>query len=254
MAFTELMNWSLPEGVHACCTTRTGGVSLTPFDSWNLGNHVGDDPGAVAVNRQRLHAQLGVARPVFLQQVHGADVVKIDAATPHATVADASMTDQVGVACTIMVADCLPLLFTDVHGRAVAAAHAGWRGLALGVVENTLLRLCQQAAVAPSQIRVWLGPCIGATAFEVGTEVRQTFLAHDPDSTQLFKPHSARPEKWWADLPGLARQRLVAQGVSEICGNDGSPAWCTVQQTSDFFSYRRDGVTGRFAACIWLSR
>lgn len=248
------MHWSLPEGVHACCTTRTGGVSLTPFDSWNLGGHVGDDPSAVAVNRQRLHAQLGFARPVFLHQVHGVDVVNIDANTPDGTVADACLTDKAGLACTIMVADCLPLLFTDAHGRAVAAAHAGWRGLASGVVENTLFALCRQAAVEPHQIRVWLGPCIGATAFEIGVEVYEAFLKHDRNSNEFFVPHSSRPQKWWADLAGLARQRLLAQGVREISGNDGSAAWCTVQQRSDFFSYRRDGVTGRFAACIWLSR
>ena len=248
------MNWHLPANVHACCTTRVGGESLTPFDSLNLGDHVGDNPHAVKANRLRLQAQLGVARPVFLQQVHGVDVLHMDADTPDGSVADACITDQFGLACTIMVADCLPVLLTDFSGRVVAAAHAGWRGLVAGVLENTLTALCQRAGVEPTEILVWLGPCIGSSAFEVGPEVHEAFNAHDPSSTVFFKPHAQRADKWWADLSGLARQRLVALGVTQISGNDGSARWCTVHQRSEFFSYRRDGVTGRFAACIWLSR
>lgn len=251
MALSELLNWSLPPGVHACCTTRDGGVSSAPFASWNLGNHVGDDPEAVATNRQRLKERIGAARPVFLQQVHGVDALVLTPDTPDGQVADACVTTSPQVACTIMVADCLPLLFTDCHGRAVAAAHAGWRGLAGGVIENTLALLCQQARVPASEVQVWLGPCIGPAAFEVGPEVRDAFVAHDPDAQACFVPHGQRPGKWLAHLAGLATQRLQALGVTHCRGNNGSPAWCTVQAASDFFSYRRDGVTGRFAACIW---
>jgi YfiH family protein len=253
MALSQLLNWSLPAGVHACCTTRVGGVSLPPFESWNLGDHVGDDPLAVTTNRQRLQSQLGRAHAVFLQQVHGIDVVALDAKTPDGTVADACLTMHSNVACTVMVADCLPILLTDIQGRVVAAAHAGWRGLVCGVVESTLRAMSQHSGVKPSDVQVWLGPCIGPTAFEVGAEVREAFMAQDATCDAFFTPHSQRDGKWLANLSQLARLRLRAQGVTSISGNDGGQAWCTVAQASDFFSYRRDGVTGRFAACIWLS-
>ena len=158
------MNWALPEGVQALCTTRRGGVSNAPFDGLNLGDHVGDDPRAVAQNRALLQAQLSCARPVFLTQVHGVDVAEVHASTPDGTRADACITQDVQVACTIMVADCLPLLFTDDAGQVVAAAHAGWRGLAAGVIEQTVHAMCEQAGVAPAQVRAWLGPCIGPVA------------------------------------------------------------------------------------------
>ena len=246
-----ISDWPLPAGVHAVCTTRAGGVSEAPFDSLNLGDHVNDLPAHVAANRALLHKQLHDARPVFLKQVHGVEVVAVNAHTPDGTEADACFTLETGVACTIMVADCLPLLFTDLTGQVVAAAHAGWRGLAHGVIERTVQAMCQAAHVPPKDLRVWLGPCIGPSAFEVGDDVRAAFVAHDAHAQDLFQAHPLHPNKWLANLSGLARQRLQALGIDAIAGNDGSSSWCTVSQASTFFSYRRDGVTGRFAACIW---
>jgi YfiH family protein len=247
------MEWALPAGVQAVCTTRVGGVSQAPFDGFNLGDHVQDDVHAVAQNRALLQAQLGGARPVFLSQVHGVDVAQLSASTPDGTKADACITSVSQVACTIMVADCLPLLFTDDAGQVVAAAHAGWRGLAAGVVEQTVHAMCEQAGVAPAQVRAWLGPCIGPDAFEVGDDVRVAFAAHGDASAaeRYFKPHPTHVQKWLADLAGLARWRLQAMGVSSVAGNDSTPEWCTVAQRSRLFSFRRDGVTGRFAVCIW---
>ena len=249
------MNWLLPAGVHAVCTTRVGGVSKAPFDGFNLGDHVHDDVQAVAVNRALLQAQLGGARPVFLSQVHGVDVAHLNAGTPDGTTADACITQETQVACTIMVADCLPLLFTDDAGRVVAAAHAGWRGLAAGVIEQTVNAMCAQAGVPTEQVRVWLGPCIGPDAFEVGDDVLVALTsgdAVDPAQAQhFFKPHPSHAGKWLADLAGLARLRLQALGVTSVAGNDSTSEWCTVRQGSRLFSYRRDGVTGRFAVCIW---
>jgi YfiH family protein len=247
------MDWALPANVHAVCTTRLGGVSQAPFDAFNLGDHVQDDMHAVAQNRALLQAQLGGARPIFLSQVHGVDLVKLNATTPDGTKADACLTLDAQVACTIMVADCLPLLFTDDAGKVVAAAHAGWRGLAAGVVEHTVHAMCNQAGVVPAQVRAWLGPCIGPDAFEVGDEVRMAFATHGYLSVveRYFKPHPANAHKWLADLAGLARWRLKALGVNLVAGNDSTPYWCTVAQRSRFFSFRRDGLTGRFAVCIW---
>ena len=253
MLLSEVLNWPLPAGVNALCSTRQGGVSLPPFDSWNLGDHVGDNPMAVANNRQHLQAQLGSARAVFLKQVHGVDVVQLTPETMDGSAADACVTTRSHLACTIMVADCLPILLTDDQGRAVAAAHAGWRGLSSGVIEQTVHALCGQAQVGAASLRVWLGPCIGPMAFEVGAEVREAFVKPDASASAYFLPHPTHPNKWVANLSGLARHRLKALGVRSISGNDGSLAWCTVAQSSRFFSYRRDGATGRFAACIWLS-
>jgi YfiH family protein len=247
----NISDWTLPDGVHAVCTTRLGGVSQAPFDSFNLGDHVNDAPADVAANRRLLTQELNSARPVFLKQVHGVEVVQLHTDTPDGTTADACLTTQAGVACTVMVADCLPLLFTDRAGQVVAAAHAGWRGLAAGVIEQTVQAMCKTAALEPHQLWVWLGPCIGPTSFEVGPEVREVFKAHDSRAQHMFQPHPYRSGKWVADLAGLARQRLQALGVASVAGNDSTPAWCTVTQHSKFFSYRRDGVTGRFAVCIW---
>jgi YfiH family protein len=253
-----LLDWTLPPGVKAVCTTRAGGVSLTPFDGFNLGDHVNDDPLAVAANRARLAKELAeplnepsVVRPVFLQQVHGVNVVALHADTPNGTVADACWSDEIGVACTIMVADCLPVLLTHPDGGVVAAAHAGWRGLAGGVIEQTVSAMCQAKGLKAQHLSVWLGPCIGPTVFEVGDEVRQTFMQADANMQRYFKAHPTHSNKWLADLAGMARARLAALGIQDIHGNDSTPAWCTVLQSSRFFSYRRDGVTGRFAACIW---
>ncbi|NBW67269.1 MAG: peptidoglycan editing factor PgeF [Betaproteobacteria bacterium] len=247
----QIQDWQLPLGVQALCTTRLGGVSLPPFDSLNLGDHVQDEPHHVTQNRDILKEKLQGARPVFLKQVHGSAVLNLEPLTPDGALADACFTQTPYLACTIMVADCLPILFTDFKGAIVAAAHAGWRGLAHGVVENTVNTMCLKSGVHPSDILVWLGPCIGPNAFEVGSEVLQAFLQADKTARRCFKKHPDAPGKYFADLPMLARERLRALGVLSIAGNDSSDAWCTVQQASRFFSYRRDGVTGRFAACIW---
>ncbi len=248
-------NWPAPLGVRSLCTTRLGGVSAAPYSGLNLGQHVGDDPGAVAHNRALLRQALAV-RPVFLQQVHGAQVAGLDHEAPDGQVADASVTTQRGLACTVLVADCLPVLMTTRSGEVVAAAHAGWRGLAGGVLEATLQQLWRQSGVrslaadaAAAETLVWLGPCIGPQAFEVGADVRAAFVALQPQAQDCFKPHGA--DKFLADLPGLARQRLQALGISRIYGNDASAAWCTVSQPAAFFSHRRDRVSGRMAACIW---
>lgn len=247
----QIQDWKLPTGVQALCTTRHGGVSHPPYDSLNLGDHVQDDPQHVAQNRNLLKKQLNGARPVFLKQVHGTDVLNLDPSTPDGATADACFTQKPQVACTIMVADCLPILFTDSKGTTVAAAHAGWRGLAHGVIENTVKTLCLESGAEPSELMVWLGPCIGPNAFEVGCDVRQEFLEADKTADRCFKHHPHNPHKYMADLPALARERLRSLGVLLTAGNDSSDAWCTVHQASQFFSYRRDGVTGRFAACIW---
>jgi len=238
-----------------------GGVSVAPYDSFNLGDHVGDDPAHVAANRT-IFAQAIGAQPVFLNQVHGTQVVTLDASTPNGTVADACLTDLPGLACTVMVADCLPVLFTNTQGQVVAAAHAGWRGLVgqggVGILEATHQRLLALApggqARPAADTMVWLGPCIGPQAFEVGDEVRAAFTASDASAAHCFKPRALAPGKWLADLAGLARLRLRALGIDRIYGNDSSAAWCTVGNASQFFSYRRDRVTGRFCAGIWLER
>lgn len=235
-------DWPVPPTVRALCTTRAGGVSQGVYASLNLGDHVGDAPEAVAANRARLQQAIG-ARPVFLQQVHGSDLCGLDAITPDGCMADACFTEETAVACLVMVADCLPVLFTDDAGTRVAAAHAGWRGLAAGVLERA-------AASFDAPPMAWLGPCIGPTAFEVGPEVKAAFEAASADAAQCFRP-AAAAGKWLADLPALARLRLRAAGVTRIHGNDGSAPWCTVGNPSRFFSHRRDRVSGRFAACIW---
>lgn len=247
---------SLPARVGAWMSTRAGGVSLPPWDSLNLGMHVGDQPAHVARNRALWAQALGV-RPVFLQQVHGVQVVTLGPQTPSEPVADACISFTPGLACTVMVADCLPVLCWDRQGRWVAAAHAGWRGL-LGQQGHGVLEALAQALQAQgaqiAQAGVWLGPCIGPQAFEVGDEVREAFVADRRDAQAHFVPgHAGR---WWAHLPALARQRLQALGVEQVQGNDGQPPWCTVSNPGRFFSHRRDGrggrSTGRMAAAIAL--
>jgi polyphenol oxidase len=255
-------DWPAPVG--AVCTTRAGGVSRPPYDSLNLGDHVRDDPAAVRTNRCILRDAIG-ARPVFLQQVHGTQSVLLDEDTPDGVAADACVTGQPGVACAVMVADCLPVLFSNTQGTVVAAAHAGWRGLAgesgHGVLESIVTAFRQLAAVGSTKagarmddILVWLGPCIGQQAFEVGAEVRAAFCSADPLADMHFRSHGQG--KYLADLAGLARQRLSALGIKRIFGNDSSPAWCTVGNPSRFFSHRRDamarGSSGRLAACVWI--
>lgn len=248
-------DWPAPPSVRALCTTRAGGVSVGEgHASLNLGDHVGDLAAHVAANRQRVRAATG-AQPVFLRQVHGTDLRMLDARSPHGMVADACVSDTPGVACTVMVADCLPVLVCDTDGMRVGAAHCGWRGLAGGVLE----RLCESFGPpaagprtrSPAGLMAWLGPCIGPKAFEVGEEVKQAFEAHAAEAAECFRPGVA-PGKWLADLPALAHQRLRALGVTQVHGNDGSAGWCTVSNPSRFFSFRRDGAaSGRFAALVW---
>jgi YfiH family protein len=227
--------------VKACVTTRAGGVSLAPFDSLNLGDHVDDSPEAVVENRRRLTDHFAI-QPVWLKQVHGIAVAHAD---PSLTAtADASWTATPGIACTAMTADCLPALFCDRAGTRVAAAHAGWRGLAAGVLEATLDSL----AVPPEEVLVWLGPAIGPQAFEVGPEVRETFVEQLPEAAKAFVP-SANAGKFLADIYELARLRLAARGVTAVYGG----GFCTVTDPR-FFSYRRRPRTGRFASLVWLER
>jgi polyphenol oxidase len=249
-------SWPAPAGVRAMCSTRAGGVSRAPYDSLNLGAHVGDDAECVARNRAVYSATLG-ARPVFLEQVHGTQTIEIGADTPDGTQADGCFTTHSHVACTMMVADCMPVLFTAADGSVVGAAHAGWRGLAgqggLGILESVWGAIENVAratnAVQVRSAMVWLGPCIGPDAFEVGDEVKAAFESSHPDAAAMFK--ALRPGKWLADLPGLARLRLQALGIANVYGNDGSREWCTASNPSIFFSHRRDRVSGRFAASIW---
>jgi len=241
-------DWQLP-GIGALMTTRAGGVSAAPFDSLNLRAAVGDDAAAVAHNRHIVERAIGAA-PVYLNQVHGRDVVRLTAADTLAGAAvhdaDASVTTEPGIACAAQVADCLPVLFAAPGARAVAAAHAGWRGLALGVLEATLAAVCDAAACEPREVKAWLGACIGPTQFEVGPDVLEAFRAA-PDSPR-FRPRGQG--KWLADLAELARDRLHAAGVADV----GGGAWCTVSEPSRFFSFRRDRVTGRMAAFVWIER
>ena len=243
-------DWPAGEGVHAACSARQGGVSTGPYDSLNLGDHVHDEPASVAENRRRL-AQALQARPVFLSQVHGTGVVRLDASTPDGTQADACWTTERGVACTIMVADCLPVLLADAQGRVVGAAHCGWRGLAGGVLEALWSAMRPQLGGTPREVLAWLGPCIGPEAFEVGPEVREAFTAGDAGAAASFRALGGG--KFLADLSALARRRLHASGVERIVGNDGSTAWCTVANPSRFFSHRRDRLSGRFAAACWIA-
>ncbi|MDD0809205.1 peptidoglycan editing factor PgeF [Curvibacter sp. RS43] len=255
-------DWPAPPGVRALCTTRAGGVSAAPWDSLNLGAHVQDDPAHVAANRAILQAEVarrGGGELLFLNQVHGQRVLRLapGAALPQGQDADGVLAAQPGVALVMMVADCLPVLFTDTEGRRVAAVHAGWRGLAGGILEAAVASLAAPAEDGPgvpaTSVMAWLGPCIGPSAFEVGPEVREAFVQADPAAASAF---AAQPDgRWLADLPALARQRLAASGVSAVYGNDGTKPWCTCSDSTLFFSHRRDsrrfGHTGRLAACIW---
>lgn len=237
-------SWDAPANVHAVSTTRHGGVSQPPYDSMNPGDHVGDDGLAVAVNRQRIGEILQLpTEPLWLQQVHGTDVVPMDVRSCYPQ-ADASFANRPGMVSVVMTADCLPVLFCDRQGTKVAAAHAGWRGLCGGVLEQTLAAM----ACPAEDVLAWLGPAIGPQRFEVGDEVRIAFTGHDPQAAVAFRQGEVEG-KWWADIYQLARQRLQAAGVATVTGGD----YCTVSQPELFFSYRRDGRTGRMASLIWLS-
>jgi len=223
----------------------------------NVGDHVGDEMDHVQTNRQCLQSAVD-ARLVFLKQVHGHRVVELDASSHHGIEADACISRGAHAACTIMVADCLPVLMCDAQGQWVAAAHAGWRGLAGDAGVGVLESLRNNPTVAQTRVDdllVWLGPCIGPQVFEVGAEVRSVFCAQEEAAQAHFKPSS--PGKWFADLAGLARLRLGQMGIERIYGNDGQPDWCTYTNSIRFFSHRRDsaslGQSGRMAACIWLT-
>lgn len=248
------MSWLIPDWpvdarVGALMSTREGGVSAAPFDRLNLGGSAGDDPAAVAENRRRFEAALGVPA-AYLSQVHGTRVLRLPAGAASRE-ADASVTTTPGLACTVMVADCLPVLFAAPAARGVGAAHAGWRGLAAGVLEATVAALSEAAGCAPADLSAWLGPCIGPRRFEVGADVVDAF---GPGCASRFTPRGPGHRgadgspRWLADLPALARDRLGAAGLSRITGGD----WCTVEDRSRFFSFRRDRVTGRMAAAVWI--
>jgi polyphenol oxidase len=236
--------WRVPQAVRAAFTLRTGGVSAAPFDSLNLGAHVGDTPGAVAENRRRVRACLGLpAEPAWLEQVHGTGVADLDARSEGTGAsADAVITRRPGRVCAVQVADCMPVLLAARDASAVAVAHAGWRGLAAGVLEATVARL----GVAAGELVAWLGPAISARHFEIGGEVRAALLAADPGAGAAFVQNARG--RWQCDLVALARRRLCALGVTEVSGG----AWCTYADPTRFFSFRRDGRCGRMAALIWL--
>lgn len=233
-------DWPLPPGVRAASTTRLGGVSLGAYRGLNLGDHVGDDPRAVAANRAALMQALRLpAPPLWLSQVHGIAVAGAD--DPPGIAADARYADRPGVVCAVLTADCLPLLLCSDDGREVAAVHCGWRGLAAGIVG----RVVACFAAAPTALGAWLGPAIGPAAFEVGTEVRDVFVRRDAGAASCFCAGAAG--HWRADLYGLARRDLAAAGVQRVHGGE----LCTVADRERFYSYRRDGVTGRMASLVW---
>lgn len=263
-------DWQVSPRVRALITTRNGGVSEGPYGRWrdgaalpggmNLGLHTGDDPAHVAENRARLLALAGQPNAAWLEQVHGAQIVRADeviAAAPAAAApvrADASLTDRAGAVCVVMVADCLPVLLCDAQGRAVGAAHAGWRGLAAGIVEQTAARVATLAGGDARELHAFLGPAIGPRAFEVGADVRDAFLDTAPQSEhdetrRAFVALDGAPGKFLADLYALARLRLARAGVAHVSGGTA----CTVAERERYYSYRRDRVTGRMAAAIWLA-
>lgn len=240
-------DWPAPPNVGAFSSFRYPGHSLPPYDSFNLGDHVGDDVQAVANNRLQLINALELpGAPAWLKQVHGKRVVEASEVTS-GTEGDASYTSRIGVTCVVLTADCLPVLICDRHGTQVAAVHAGWRGLAGGVIEATVKVMQTQV----KDLMVWLGPAIGPASFEVGDEVRQTFVDHSDQAATAFRPaqQSGSGQHWYADIYLLARQRLNDLGVTEIYGGQ----WCTYRDDKHFFSYRRDGVTGRMATLIRLT-
>lgn len=235
-------DWPAPATVRALQTTRLGGCSAVPWDSLNLGDHVGDDPACVRTNRARLRSGLP-NEPTWLKQVHGTGVVDAALRGSDAIEADAAYTRLQGVVCVVMTADCLPVLFCNRAGTVVAAAHAGWRGLQAGVLEATIAAMAE----APGELLAWLGPAIGPACFEVGNEVREAFIGCDSEAAEAFV--SSSPGKWLADIYWLAKRRLNAVGLTSIHGG----GLCTVSDREQYFSYRRDGVTGRMATLIWLA-
>jgi hypothetical protein len=234
--------WGAPPGVHAACTLRAGGASAAPWDTLNLGGHVGDEPAAVAENRRRVAAALALpSGPCWLEQVHGTHVADADAPAGAAGPADAAVTRLPGRVLAILVADCMPVLFASDDGAVLGAAHAGWRGLAGGVLEATLAAM----RVPAQTVHAWLGPAIGPAAFEVGDEVRAAFLAQDTGAGAAFAANARG--RWQCDLELLARRRLAAAGVRQVA----AAGLCTASRPRECFSFRRDGRTGRMAALLW---
>jgi hypothetical protein len=250
-----------PQGIRALQTTRRGGFSSAPYDSFNLGTHVGDRPEAVQANRDRLTTMLPQA-PVWLNQVHGVEVLDLNQARSDGTIptADACISSGQGRVCAVMTADCLPVLIARPGQQQVAAAHAGWRGLVSGVIEATLDQLLkQQAAQDADPWWVWLGPCIGPNAFEVGPEVRAQFIAKDAKSAAAFREADPIRQSWYADLQWLAERRIrhwasvnLTVGSAEI--RLGADRRCVYQHRDLFFSYRRDHLTGRMASLIYCGK
>ena len=279
-------DWPAPQGVFALCTTRAGGSSTGLFGTTNLSLNVGDDPTHVLQNRELVAramraleaknalsaVELTARQPVFVSQVHGTEVKLIDLCNTGVQAADASVTDTPGLGCAVMAADCLPVLFSHASLPVVGAAHAGWRGLVgkngVGVLETCFTAYAQLVRKHPgcaeasdadiaAQTLAWLGPCISQPEFEVGAEVQAAFVEHDATAASLFI--DGKPGKFYANLSGLARHRLLRRGITQLFGNDGSEPWCTVRNPERFFSHRRDGKpgvqggSGRFAACVWVA-
>lgn len=239
-------DWSAPHGIHALTTTRDGGISQAPFDSLNLGDHVGDSPDDVAANRALLVQLAGLPQPpCYLNQTHSTRVIDLPYVGEDLN-ADAVYTNQPNQVCLVMTADCLPVLFCSKDGQEVAAAHAGWRGLCSGILENTVSRF----ACPVGDIQVWLGPAIGAAAFQVGEEVCEQFCAFDPNAAQAFAQDPTASGKFLADIYHIASQRLNLLGIRHISGGNH----CTYRDKEHFFSYRRDGQTGRMASLIWRAK
>lgn len=237
-------NWQAPSNVRALTTFRYGGVSLAPYDSFNFGDHVGDDENAVKINRTLLTEQFGLPQmPLFLTQTHSTRVLRLPS-SGNDLQADAAYTDRPNQVCLVMTADCLPVLFTHRQGNEVAAAHAGWRGLCDGILEQTVTHFQSP----PADIMAWLGPAIGPTAFQVGQDVVEKFVAQDLQAEQAFSPDPNHQGKYFGDLYRLAKQRLNRLGITQISGGE----YCTYRQKEQFFSFRRDGKTGRMASLIWF--
>lgn len=238
-------DWPAPKNIIACTSTREGGVSLAPYSSLNLGDHVEDNPQHVATNRQRLRTLAQLPRdPIWLQQTHSTIALELnhDCSFDSPPIADACFTRYHNLPCTVMTADCLPLLVCNQQGSEVAAIHAGWRGLRDGIITSTLSQLHSQ----PQQLLVWLGPAIGPEVFELNDEIRLDFLSRNAQNSVAFKQVNS---KWFADIYALARIELSSLGVKHIFGGN----YCTFSDSERFFSYRRDGITGRMASTIWLT-
>ena len=234
-------DWSAPRSVRTWVTTRSGGVSHPPYDSLNLATHVGDSLEHVLRNREMLQKIPLPSQPYWLNQVHGREIVSLPVTASEPVTADGSWTREPGVVCAVMTADCLPVLLTNQRGDAVAALHAGWRGLAAGILEQGA-----QMVGNGDELMAWIGPAIGQLNYEVGEEVREVFCRDHPPSEAMFLP--SENGRWLASMSGLARQRLESAGVTEIYGG----RWDTYADSDQFFSYRRDGVSGRFATLIWI--